>query len=81
MRLHEGALKRNLPIVSVITAVDLPNGTSVILIIHEAIYNDTANHSLFSEFQLRYFGVKLIEFVTNMEELRKWRFKILTVQL
>jgi hypothetical protein len=31
----------------------------VLLIIHEAIYNDTANHSLFSEFQLRYFSVKL----------------------
>jgi hypothetical protein len=32
---------------------------SVILIVHEAIYNDTANHSLLSEFQLRYFGVKI----------------------
>jgi hypothetical protein len=31
----------------------------VILIVHEAIYNDTANHSLLSEFQLRDFGVKL----------------------
>jgi hypothetical protein len=42
-----------------ITAVDLPDGISVILIFHEAIYNDTANHSLLSEFQSRYFGVKL----------------------
>jgi predicted nucleotide-binding protein (sugar kinase/HSP70/actin superfamily) len=42
---------------SAITAVDLSDGTSVILIVHEAIYNDTANHSLLSEFQLRDFGV------------------------
>jgi hypothetical protein len=56
---HETAVKRNLPIVSAITAVDLLEGTSVILIVHEAIYNDTANHSLFSDFQLRDFGVKI----------------------
>jgi hypothetical protein len=31
----------------------------VILIVHEAIYNDTANHSLLSEAQLRDFGVKI----------------------
>jgi hypothetical protein len=43
---HEAAVKRNLQIVSAITAVDLPDGISVILIVHEAIYNDTANHSL-----------------------------------
>jgi hypothetical protein len=71
---HEAAVKRNLPIVSAITAVDLPDGISMILIVHEAIYNDTANHSLLSEFQLR-------DFVTNMEELRKWRFKMLVVHL
>jgi hypothetical protein len=29
------------------------------LIVHEAIYNDKANHSLLSEFQLRDFGVKI----------------------
>jgi hypothetical protein len=29
------------------------------LIVHEDIYNDTANHSLLSEFQLRDFGVKI----------------------
>jgi hypothetical protein len=56
---HEAVVKRNLPIVSAITAVDLPNGISVILTVHEAIYNDTANHSLLSEFQLRDFGVKI----------------------
>jgi hypothetical protein len=31
----------------------------VLHIVHEAIYNDTANHSLLSEFQLRDFGVKV----------------------
>jgi hypothetical protein len=36
---HEAAVKRNLPIVSAITAVGLPDGISVILIVHEAIYN------------------------------------------
>jgi hypothetical protein len=56
---HEAAVKMNLPIVTAITAVDLPDGISVILIVHEAIYNDTANHSLLSEFQARDFGVKI----------------------
>jgi hypothetical protein len=56
---HEAVVKRNLSIVSAITAVDLPDGISVILIVHEAIYNDSANHSLFSEFHLRDFGVKV----------------------
>jgi hypothetical protein len=54
---HEAAVKRNLPIVSAITAFDLPDGSSVLLIVHEAIYIDTANHSFLSEFQLWYFGV------------------------
>jgi hypothetical protein len=48
---HEAAVKRNLPIVSAITAVDLPDGISVILIVHEGIYNYTANHSLLSNFK------------------------------
>jgi hypothetical protein len=56
---HEAAVKRNHPIVSAITAVELPDGISVILIAREAIYNDTDNHSLLSEFQLRDFGVKI----------------------
>jgi hypothetical protein len=56
---HEAALKKNLPIVSAITAVDLPDVISVLIIVHEAIYNDTANHSLLSEFQLSDFGVKI----------------------
>jgi hypothetical protein len=56
---NEAAVKWNLPIVSAITAVDLPNGISVRLIVHEGIYNNTANHSLLSEFQLRGFVVKI----------------------
>jgi hypothetical protein len=56
---NEAAVKRNLPIVSAITAADLPDRVSVLLIVHEAIYNDTANHSLLSEFQLRDFGMKV----------------------
>jgi hypothetical protein len=34
---YEAAVKRNIPIVSAITTVDLPDGISVILIVHEAI--------------------------------------------
>jgi hypothetical protein len=56
---HEATIKRNLPIVSAITAVDLPDGISVILIVHEAIYNGTANHSFLSEFQIGDFGMKI----------------------
>jgi hypothetical protein len=54
---HETAIKRNLPIVSAITVLDLPNGQSVLLLVHEGIYNGTSNHSLLSEFQLREFGI------------------------
>jgi hypothetical protein len=59
---HEAAVKWNTPIISSvtsITSVDLPDGISVLIIVHEGIYNNTANHSLFSEFQLRYFSVKI----------------------
>jgi hypothetical protein len=56
---HEAAVQRNLSIVSEITAVDLPDGTSMLLIVHEGMYNDTANNSLLSEFQLRDFDVKI----------------------
>jgi hypothetical protein len=50
---HEAAVKRNLPIVCAITAVDLPYGISVLLFVNEAIYNDTANRSFLSEFHSR----------------------------
>ena len=56
---HETAIKRNLPIVSAITAIDLPSGESILLVIHEGIYNETAAHSLLSEFQLREFGINI----------------------
>ena len=54
---HEAAIKRNLPIVSAITALDLPNGSSILLVVHQCIYNETSKHSLLSEFQLREFGI------------------------
>jgi hypothetical protein len=53
---HETAIKRNLPIVSAITALDLPNVQSVLLLLHGDLYNETSNRSLLSEFQLRDFG-------------------------
>ena len=61
---HETAIKRNLPIVSAITALDLPNGQSVLLLVNEGIYDETSGHSLLSEFQLREFG-KVIDSVCH----------------
>jgi hypothetical protein len=55
---HEAAVKRNLPLVSSITAVDRTDRTLLPIIVHEGIYNDTANDSMMSEFQLRDSGVK-----------------------
>jgi hypothetical protein len=55
---HEIAIKRNLPIVSATAAINLPNGQSILLVIHEGIYNETAAHSLLSELQLREFWYK-----------------------
>jgi nitrous oxidase accessory protein NosD len=40
---HEAAVKRNLTMVSAITAIDLLDVISVILIVHKAIYTDTSN--------------------------------------
>jgi hypothetical protein len=68
---HEAAVKRNLPIVSAITAVNLPDGISVILIVHEAIYNDISNNSLLSEFKLRDFGVKIDSICHKHERTQK----------
>jgi hypothetical protein len=56
---HENAIKQNLPIVSGINALDLPNGQSMLLFIHGSIYSETSNHSLLSEFQLREFGMMI----------------------
>jgi hypothetical protein len=47
---HEAAIKRNLSIVSAITALDLSMD-------HQRIYNETLNHALLSEFQVREFGI------------------------
>jgi hypothetical protein len=56
---HETAITRNLSIVSTNTVLDLPNGQSVLLGIHESIYFQTSNHSLLSKLQLREFGIKI----------------------
>jgi hypothetical protein len=49
--------KKNLPIVSAVITVDLTNGQSILLVIHEAIHNESSSHSLLSEFQLREHGI------------------------
>jgi hypothetical protein len=54
---HETDIKQNLQTVSAITALDLPNGKSVLLVIYESIYNEISNHLLLSECQLRDFGI------------------------
>jgi hypothetical protein len=54
---HETAIKWNLPSVSAIAVLDLPNGQSVLLLVHECMCNETSDHSLLSEFQLREFGI------------------------
>jgi hypothetical protein len=41
---HEASVNRNLPIVIANSEVYLPDGTSVLLIVHEGNYNDTSNH-------------------------------------
>ena len=35
----------------------MPNGQSILLLVHEGIYNEISGHSLLSEFQLREFGI------------------------
>jgi hypothetical protein len=52
-------VKRNLPIFNAITAVDLPDGSSILLVVHEDICNDTGNHALLSELQQKEFGVQI----------------------
>jgi hypothetical protein len=54
---NETTIKWNLPIISTITALDLPNGQSILSLVREGMYNETSNHSLLSEFQLREFGI------------------------
>lgn len=50
---------RNVPIVSGATLVDLPDGTSIILVINEALYYGTKlNHSLINPNQVRHAGIQ-----------------------
>jgi hypothetical protein len=56
---HETVVTRNLPIVNAITALDLPDGTSILLVVNEGLYHDTENHSLLSEFQMMEFSMKI----------------------
>jgi hypothetical protein len=78
---HEAAVKRNLPIVSAIIAVDLSKGISVILIVYEAIYDDTANHSLLSEFQFRGFGVKIDSICHKHGKIQKMEIQDVGISL
>jgi hypothetical protein len=52
-------VEKNLSIVTASNAADFPDGSSVSLVVHEDIYNQTTNYSLLSEFQLRESGVKI----------------------
>jgi hypothetical protein len=56
------------------TAVDLPYGISVILTVHEVIYDNTANDSLLSEFQLRDFGLKMDSICHKHESIISFRY-------
>ena len=46
------AVKGNLAIVSAICALQIPNGDTTYLVIHEVIHNPTADHSLLSDFPM-----------------------------
>ena len=48
---HSMAAKKNLPIVSAIAAVDFGDKT-IMVRIHEAVYNENAKHALLSTYQL-----------------------------
>ena len=52
----EHAVKKGLSIVGAVTAVDLPDDSTILLRVSEVIHNPTADHSLLSEFQLREYG-------------------------
>jgi hypothetical protein len=44
---HEPVANLNLPIFSAVTALDLPNGVSIKLVVHEGIYVWTETYSSF----------------------------------
>ena len=54
---HDTAVKKNLPIVSAITAVKIPDKQSILLVMNKGIYNKTSNDPLLSELQPRELGV------------------------
>jgi hypothetical protein len=64
---HEAAVKRNLPIVSAITAIDLPDGTSILLVIHECIIKQLIIHC-YQNSNYENLEFKLIQNVTDMED-------------
>jgi hypothetical protein len=72
---HDTAFKRNLPIASAMLALDLPSGLSILLVIHEGIYNAIAAHSLLSEFQLREFGIRIDSIRHRHGETRQMTMK------
>ena len=53
------AIKGNLAIVNAICALQLPNRDNTYLVIHEAIHNPSADHSLLSDYQLREHGTEI----------------------
>ncbi len=55
---HKAAVKKNLDIVSAVTAVDI-NDHVYLLQINEAVSNPSAEHSLLSEYQVRDFGTSI----------------------
>jgi hypothetical protein len=61
---YEISIKQNLPIISVTTALDLPNGQSVLLVIDESICNKESNHVPLLEFCLREFGI-MIDYISH----------------
>jgi hypothetical protein len=68
---HEIASKRNLTIVSAITALDPTNGQSALLVMHESIHNETSNRSIFLEFQFRRFGIMIDSNLIGVVEHKK----------
>jgi hypothetical protein len=65
---HETVVKRNLPILTATTGLDFPDRTSILFVLHNGIYQNTANHSLLSEFQFREIGIMLIQHASEIEE-------------
>ena len=54
---HQAAQNKGLPIFTAIAAIDLPDNTTILVQIGEAIHNSRAQHSLLFEFQMHEFGI------------------------